>query len=54
MPVDRNGKEPGQHGYTFGGMDAKKKAQAQAILIRMHGGDKKKAGKRPNPFAKGK
>lgn len=36
MPVDKNGKEPGQEGYTLSGMDRDKKAQAQAILISMH------------------
>lgn len=35
MPVDKNGKEPGQQGYTLSGMDDKKKAKAQAILISM-------------------
>jgi hypothetical protein len=35
MPIDKNGKEPGQKGYTLEGMEGKKKAQAQAILISM-------------------
>jgi hypothetical protein len=45
MPLDKNGKEPGQQGYTLEGMDAKKKAQAQAILISMHEAKKKNGGK---------
>jgi hypothetical protein len=35
MPRDKNGKEPGQEGYSLEGMSGKKKAQAQAILISM-------------------
>jgi hypothetical protein len=35
MPRDKNGREPGQEGYTLSGMDQKKRAQAQAILISM-------------------
>lgn len=45
MPRDINGKEPGQEGYTLSGMDPKKKAQAQAILISMHQ-QKEKEGKK--------
>jgi hypothetical protein len=36
MPIDKNGKEPSQQGYTLEGMEGKKRAQAQAILISMH------------------
>lgn len=35
MPRDKNGREPGQEGYTLAGMPPDKKAQAQAILISM-------------------
>jgi len=35
MPIDKNGREPGQEGYTLEGMTGNKRAQAQAILISM-------------------
>lgn len=36
MPRDIHGKEPGEKGYTLAGMQGKKRAQAQAIMISMH------------------
>lgn len=35
MPRDKNGREPGDDGYTLSGMSDKQKKQAQAILISM-------------------
>lgn len=47
MPIDKNGKEPGQQGYTLSGMTGKKRAQAQAILISMHKQKEKEKGNGP-------
>lgn len=47
MPRDRNGKEPGQKGYTYSGLSPKQRAQAQAIAI----SKAEKAGKLPKGYA---
>lgn len=45
MPLDKNGKEPGDKGYTYTGLSPKDKAQAQAIAISLAEKKHGKAGK---------
>jgi len=33
MPRDKNGKEPGEKGYSYSGLTPQQKAQARAIAI---------------------